>query len=113
QLVARPLRRRPLLGVERGFERRDPRMEGGRVFETDLDEGVTLAVDGLLRARELSVVGERRHYWPVKRGFLFSRNAFAPSMRSSGGASPDRSRVEGRPRGAGRVPSRPLPSRIA
>src|SRR5437667_216477 len=58
-------------------------VEQGAQIRAELDEGVALPVDGLLRAREPSVVGERRHYWPVKRGFLFSRNAFAPSMRSS------------------------------
>src|SRR5262249_38088685 len=83
QLVAGTLGCRPLLGVQRGLEGRDPRMERGRIFQADLDERVTFPVNGLLRAGEASVVGERRHYWPVKRGFLFSRNAFAPSMRSS------------------------------
>src|SRR5262249_28391868 len=83
QLAAGALGGGPLLGVQRGLERGDARPKRGRVLETDLDERVALAIDGLLRAGESRVVRERHRYWPVKRGFLFSRNALAPSIRSS------------------------------
>src|SRR4029453_694499 len=83
QLAAGPLGRCPLLGVQRGLERGDTRAKRARVLEADLEEPVALAIDGLLRAGEPRVVRERHRYWPVKRGFLFSRNAFAPSMGGS------------------------------
>src|SRR2546426_821497 len=87
QLLAGPLRRRPLLAPQRGLERRDARMERRRVLQADLDDGIALPVDGLLGAREPQVVRERQtrpRYLPVKRGFRFSRNAFArPTSRGS------------------------------
>src|SRR2546422_3787441 len=59
-------------------------MEVGRPWQADLRDRVALPVDRLLRAREPGVIREpHRAYVPEKRGLRFSRNAFAPSTRSS------------------------------
>src|SRR5439155_23948715 len=82
QARGRLLRERAIFGGQRGGQVLDERMEILRPWQPDLDDLVALAVDRLLRTRESCVVG-KRHQRPVKRGLRFSRNARAPSTRSS------------------------------
>src|SRR3989442_14234851 len=83
-LAARLLGRRPVLRPKRGLERLAARMAIGRPLQADLYDRVALPVDRLLAPGQTRVVGEGHcDYLPVKRGLRFSRNAFAPSTRSS------------------------------